>query len=145
MHIYIPIDKKTHSHTTCFLNKQHKSPFILNTENLHCWYQYCLSLHQSKTPTAEYKVFHTCTLTNPVNKFCLSSPKLDTIFFLFAIDLHCCPESIKNTTVGHIFAQAAMWFFITINMGTVVYFEPTPYTSFWYHKYSLAHQVCSGK
>ena len=56
-----------------------------------------------------------------------------------AIELHCCPDTIKSTSVLHWLT----YFSLMINMGTVVYFKSIPHTPTCCCQYWREHKMCT--
>ena len=77
----------------------------------------------------------------PTDKYCVCI-KAWYIFFLCAIQLHCCPKTIKKK---HQWATLLQWVTcssITKNTHIVVYFHSIPHTHHpCCHKYSLEHRM----
>ncbi len=71
-----------------------------------------LEMNISDNKSVDILFFFSCQLTQhwmyPTSKYCLSI-KAWYILFLCAIELHCCPKTIKNTSVSHTVALGEMF------------------------------------
>ncbi len=63
------------------------------------------------------------------------------ILLLWATDLHCCPKTIKYTSVSLTVVLSDMLLYYYEYTHTVVYFDSTSHTPSC-HKYLLEHQMC---
>ncbi len=77
--------------------------------------------------------------TFTTTKYCFS--KVWYILFLYAIELHCCPKTIKNTSRSRIVGLDGISLHYHEHTHTVVYYDSVPHTLPCCPKYSLEHQM----